>query len=660
MSPTPVAPALAWIAGGAALGLVVAAAAVGADAEGQPWKLVLLPACWVVPGVLIAGGRSPNPLGWLMLAVGGQFAASAFATQWVEGGGSQGATWAIWYADRGASALVPCTLAALLLLPDGRLPSPGWRPVAVAALGAQAALVVAWCLVDGPAGAPDSTWPIDPANPIGLLPGSWSTPLDDASAWALQAPLLLGVAAVAARLRGRDTDQRGRLVGVLAAAAVFVLLVVLGRALWPAAADVLDVAGSALLAAALTSAVLRRRLHGVDVVVHHAFVYGVLTGLIGLAYVGVVAAVGDLGADLPDYGVGVVTAAIALALLPVRGVLQRLLDRALYGDTRDVGAAIRRLTDTVGGASSLDEVTAGLARATAASLRAVHVVVEVDRATTSVGAPSGEQVRVPLVSGEHRVGSLTVGLPRGRRWRARDRSVLADLADHGARAVHAVQLADALLTNRQALVAAREEERSRLRRDLHDELGPTLAGLTMQLGLLQELLTSDPATAAERLSRLETAARHALDDVRRLSRGLRPPALDEVGLAGAVARAADEAAVRLTVTDAVTGALPAAVEVAAYRIAVEAVLNVARHSGVRQAVLELSDDDGALTLRISDRGVGLRSAAAGVGVLAMRERAEEVGGTLEVVDLAPGVRVEARLPIQTFAPPATTPTGPQR
>ena len=647
MSQTRATPALAWIAGGVALGLVVAAAIVGVGADAQPWKLVLLPACWVIPGVLLAGGRGSNPLGWLMLGVGLMFAASAFATQWVDGGHEAGAAWAIWYADRGASALVPCTLAALLLLPDGRLPGPRWRPIAVGALGAQAALVLAWCLVDGPAGGPDSDWPLDPANPIGLLPGAWAGPLDDVSTWVLQLPLLLGVAAVASRLRSRDADQRGRLVGVLAAAGVFVLLVVLGRALWPGAADVLDVAGSALLAAALTSAVLRRRLHGVDVVVRHAFVYAVLTGLIGLGYVGVVAAVGGLGADLPDYGVGVVTATIALALLPLHGHLQRLLERALYGDRR--GAAIRRLTDSVGTAGNPDEVTAGLARAIAASLRAAYVLVEADGSIATVGAPASGATRLPLTSGDRRVGAVTVGLGRGRRWRPRDRDLLAELADHGGRAVHAVQLADELLTNRQRLVNAREEERSRLRRDLHDELGPTLAGLAMQLGGLQDLLTSDPGTAAERLARLETAARLALDDVRRLSRGLRPPSLDELGLVGAIARATEEAGVTLTLPQAGPPALPAAVEVAAYRIAVEAALNVLRHSGVRTAVLDVAVEEGSLRLSICDAGRGTGNAPAGVGVLAMRERAEEVGGTLEVTDTGAGTRVEALLPIPVTA-----------
>ncbi len=640
---------LAVAASGATIGLVVAAAIVGSEVESQPWKLVLLPAFWAVPGALVAVGRPASPLGWLLIAVGGLFAGSAFATQWVESGHTSGASAAIWLADRGSSVLVPCTLAVLLLLPNGRLPGPKWRPVAFVAIGAQLALVVAWCLVSGPAASADSSWPTDPANPVGVLPSGWSPTMDAMSSWVLQLPLLLGLAAVGVRLLQPVDEVRRGLVGVLAAASVFALLVVVGRALWPAASDVLDVCGSVLLAAALTSAVLQRRVPGIEVVVHQAFVYSVLTALIALAYIGVVAAGGGLGQDLPSYGVGVVTAVIALCLLPLRRQLQGMLDRAMYGEARDLGAAVRRLADTVGDATSLDEAAAGLARATAASLRATYVEVEVEGRRVSHGAPlAGDRVRLPLISGEQRIGAMLVELPRGRRVGQRDHDLIAELADHGARALRAVQLADALLVNRQLLVTAREEERSRLRRDLHDELGPILAGLAMQLGGLQEILRTDPAVAAERLARLEISARQALNDVRRVSRELRPPSLDELGLVDAIIRAGDEAGV-VVVPSGTAPDLPPAVEVAAFRIGVEAVLNVGRHAGVRRAGLDVSVVDGALVLRISDDGAGLGAAPAGVGILAMRERAEEIGGSLTVSSTGPGTSVDARLPLATVA-----------
>lgn len=642
------APLLAWSLAAVAVCASVVAVLLGDDV-GATWKAVLAPWFFAFPGVLVAAARPGNPLGWLMLTVATCFAGTALTSAWVDQG--DGGAWAVWFTDRASALLVPATLGILLLLPDGHLPTPRWRPAAWLALGTQLVLVIVWCLVDGPAAAPDTSLssPEGFRNPLGVLPSSWGSVVVDLE-WVLQLPLLLGIVALAVRLRRPADDERRRLVDVLAAAAAFIILVVVGRVLWPAAADVLDVVGSALLAAALTAAILRRRVPGVDVVVHHTFVYSVLTALIALGYVGVVAAAGGLGQDLPAYGVGLVTAAIALSLLPLRGLLQRVIDRAMYGEAREPGAAVRRLTETVGDATSLDGVVSGLARATATSLRAAHVEVEVEgvRAVHGRGG-AGEVVRVPLLSGDQRLGTMTVEIPRGRRFRQHDREALTELADHGGRAVHAVQLADALLTNRQLLVTAREAERSLLRRELHDELGPTLAGLAMQLGGLQEILRTDPAMAAERLARLEAAARDALDDVRSVCRQLRPPALDELGLVGAVVRAAEEAGLALDTRVDALPVLPAAVEVAAYRIAVEAVLNVVRHTGLRRAELSVHADGGMLHLRLCDGGPGIGDAAAGVGILAMRERAEELGGTL-VVRGERGTVVEASLPLSVGGP----------
>ena len=635
----------AWLVACLALALVVAAALL--DAGDQPWKLVLVPAFWVVPGALVASGRPRNPLGWLMLAVGTLFAVAAFATQWVEAGHVSGAAWAVWAADRGSAALVPCTLAVFLLLPDGRLPSPRWRPVASAAISLQGLLVLAWSLVSGPAAAPGSAWPLHRPNPLGLLPANWGQVLEGLDGWLLQAPLLLGVAAVAVRL-GRPAE-RSRLVDVLVAAIVFGLLVVAGRALWPAVADLLDVLGSALLAIALTAAVLRRRLHEVEVVVHRAFVYAALTALIAGGYVAVVAMLGSRSAELPPLGVGVVTAALALLLMPLRERLQRLLDLAVYGDTRRPHVAVRRLADSVSDATTLESVVSGLARTTAASLRAQWVAVEVEGHRGVHGRPTdGGLARVPLVSGELQVGTLEVGFARGRRPGAAESALLAELADHGGRAVHAVLLSEALLVNRQLLVTAREEERSRLRRDLHDELGPTLAGLAMQLNGLQSVLREDPDTAAERMARMEAVTRQALDDVRRVSRELRPPALDELGLVGALEQVADDAGLSLALDSTISEPLAPALEVATYRIGAEALLNVARHAGTGSARLTLDHVDDHLVLCVLDDGRGSEDSPAGVGTLAMRERAEELGGTLSISRsrASGGTAVEARIPVR--------------
>jgi signal transduction histidine kinase len=207
------------------------------------------------------------------------------------------------------------------------------------------------------------------------------------------------------------------------------------------------------------------------------------------------------------------------------------------------------------------------------------------------------------------------------------------------------------------LVTAREEERRRLRRDLHDGLGPALATQTLKLEAARELLRSDPDHADALLSDLIGQSQTALADIRRLVYALRPPALDELGLVGALrAQAApyQHAGVAVSVeAPEPLPPLPAAVEVAAYRIAQEALTNVARHARARTCVVRLRLDD-ALCLEVQDDGCGMQpDRRSGVGVQSMRARASELGGTWSAEALASGgTRVRARLPLGRDAPPA--------
>jgi two-component system, NarL family, sensor kinase len=199
---------------------------------------------------------------------------------------------------------------------------------------------------------------------------------------------------------------------------------------------------------------------------------------------------------------------------------------------------------------------------------------------------------------------------------------------------------------------AREEERRRLRRDLHDDVGPTLAGLTMQLGTVRGLVRADPDAATDRLARLQEAAREALDTVRRAAHGLRPPALDDLGLVGALRQLADSLGLRAVFPDPDGPRLPAAVEVAGYRIAAEALHNVARHAGTVDVEVSVRIEDGELVLQVTDAGIGLDPARIrGVGSVAMQERVDELGGSLRM-DSPPGrgTTVEARLPAGVAEP----------
>ena len=205
---------------------------------------------------------------------------------------------------------------------------------------------------------------------------------------------------------------------------------------------------------------------------------------------------------------------------------------------------------------------------------------------------------------------------------------------------------------------AQEEERRRLRRDLHDGLGPSLATIAMRLESTRDLVRDDPEEAAAAIDRLADLAREEIAEVRRLVDGLRPPALDQLGLVTALRQRAEEGAVgtprsgrhRLhwrVVADGEVDPLPAAVEVAAYRIVLEAVTNAIRHSNAETCVVRLRREDGTLVVVVRDDGTGLVAARGlGVGLISMRERAEELGGSCTVTSGdGAGTVVEARLPV---------------
>lgn len=530
---------------------VAAVAAVLALGD-VPWKLVLVAAFWAAPGALIAAERPGAPIGWLLLLCAGLFASSGFSWAWLAAAERPGAAWAAWLADRASALIVPATMLTLLL-PDGRLPARRWRPLIGVVVASQVTLVLVWALLTGPAAAPDTElpgWTTALTNPVGVLPADWAAPVSALEPWVLSAPLLLVLAVLVDRFRQARGDLRRRLADVLAAGVVLVLCVLVGRLIWPAAIDVLDIAGAALLAAVLTSVVLRRHLGRTSQLVGHAVGYAVTSVVVAAVTVAALALLQRGGVVVPDLAIGLVAATVAVLCLPLRDGLQRVLLRARTGPGPSDDELISRLTEQ-------------------------------------------------------------------------------------------------LLHSRQSLVTAQEKERAALRRELHDVLGPTLAGLAMQLGGLRRLTLTDPAAASQRLAALEDASRQALEDVRRLSRGLRPPGLDELGLADSLGELAERQGLRAAVHADKLPSLPAAVEVAAYRIGSEAITNVARHSGTARVTVDLAVSDSVLVLRVADSGIGVPTTSAGVGLRSMRERAGELGGRLIIRDTeGGGTTVEAFLPIR--------------
>lgn len=417
-------------------------------------------------------------------------------------------------------------------------------------------------------------------------------------------------------------------------------------------------------------AILRYHLFDINLIINRTLVYGILTTSVFLLYVLVV---GGLGTVLRVQGSLIVsliaTGLAAVTFQPLRDRLQRGVNKLMYGERDDPYAVLSCLGARLESTPAHDAVLPAVTGTVREALKLPYAEIQLKRRngfeTAAVaGDPAGEALRLPLVYGGETVGRLVVGPRAGEEGFADpERRLLEDLAHQIGASAHAALMTDEALRlsadlqrSRERLVEAREEERRRLRRDLHDGLGPQLSSQALTIDAARALMRRDPDAAERLLLDLKADAQEAVADVRRLVYGLRPPALDDLGLLGALRETvaqydAQGLSARLEAPDRLPS-LPAAVEVAAYRIAQEALTNVARHAEARHVAVRFSLGAGALCVEIRDDGRGMpapredASMHAGVGLTSMRERAIELGGGLLVEPLpAGGTRIKATLPL---------------
>lgn len=640
-----------WIAAGvgalaiASVVLQVMAFPAALGEEDVVDSLVLSVSFTLVGGV-IASRLPGHRFGWVVLAIG---ALGAMAAASASAPGPWAVHWVgywVWWLPLG---LLP---VALLLFPTGRLPSRRWRWVlglaGVGLLAPALGLAIARYLHPDPLGLSGSVDP-EAGQPWVLL--------SQVGAVVAAAALVAALLSLVVRVRIASEFERRQIL-CLAVGAVALLL---GLVLAALAVPWAWLVGAVAIPIAAGVAILWHRLFDLDLVINRSLVYlGLSTGLL-LAYASMVW-LGNLLVEgtLPVTPL-VAAVVIAVGLHPLRTRLQGSVDRLFYGNQSDPYAVVTALSRRFEARTNPAAVLATAAETVAQSLALPFVALDVNvdghlERAAEWGRRSEALVAVKLNHQGEPVGRLLVA-PRtlGGGLSHDERRLLEDLASQIALTVHAVQLSARLQRSREALVNTREEERRRLRRDLHDGLGPTLAGMTMQLDAARNLLDGDSATVDRLLTGLQEQAQGAVTEIRRVAYELRPPALDELGLIGAIEESAERFGVGrarsqgLDVTfegPDTLPPLPAAVEVAALRIVQEALANVARHSGAQRCTIRLAVN-GAVELDLEDDGHGFPpDQRLGVGLRSMRERAAELGGTCEVSSLGGhGTRVHARLPV---------------
>ncbi|QBJ96907.1 sensor histidine kinase [Rhodococcus sp. ABRD24] len=517
---------------------------------------------------------------------------------------------------------------------------------------------------------------LDAAARVGLVAGVavtawffWARTFAGVAPVPLIAPVVtVGFAAaadVARRWRRGPVDERVGL-GWLALGTVLMALSFVPLMLpptWPGLwmfTPVMHLVVQPFFLGAIFVSILRQRMWGLDLAVSRAVVMGSLTALLIVLYVVVATVLGRLLPTGTSAGAQVVAAAVvAVAVQPSRIWLQHKVHRLVYGDGSDPTRAVLELGRHFGSAESPTALLDGLAAGVGLGLRLESVTVrgDDDGVIAQWGTPSGVAESVDLTYREALVGRIAVTAPPGETLGVRSRKSLVELASVVTAGLVVLRSSEELEAARHRLASARAEERRVIRRELHDGLGPSLAGIRLGLEGVRNLLTDDPVAATALLDALQEQLDHQVDGVRLLSRSLFPPVLDELGLVAALddlAAGHARSGFELEVDADVPPKLDARTGAAAYGIAVEAVTNARRHSGAPGCRIEAScvaDGTGLpiLTLVVRDRGRGFdASGPAGVGTRSMCERAGELGGTVTIESACPtGTVVTARLPLTT-------------
>jgi signal transduction histidine kinase len=691
-------PAAGFAGAAISIGLVVATVALTTASNklgdmvsgGGAAALVDAGAFGLLGGLLVAR-RPGNPMGWLMLLVslsqGGIGLADGYAdlALFAHAGSLPGGDLAAWVGGWiWAPGFGVLLTVVLLIFPDGRPLTALWRYAVWASVAA--VTTVSLALAAGFWGMPGKV--ILQGNLTNTGPGSFYSLTFEVGILASGACMVAGITAMFLRYRRGGIVERHQLKWVIVGTFLLAITAVLSFDFVPLPGIVkqpLEGLGAAGFPATIAIAILRYRLYDIDLVISRTLVYGSLAVFISAVYVGIVVGIGTLvgGGGRPNLALSIVaTAIVAVAFQPVREWLQKVANRLVYGQRATPYEVLSQFSERVAESYAADDVLPRMARVLAEGTGAERAEVWLrgaDRLRAAATWPVDANGRASLaVTGQllpaipetdravpvsHQgqlLGALTVSKRRGEALTPVEEKLLEDLASQAGLVLKNVGLTAELLqrleelrASRQRLVAAQDEERRRLERNLHDGAQQNLVALKVKLGLAEAFAEKDPARAKELLGQLKTDADEALETLRDLARGIYPPLLADKGLAAALESQARKATLPVDVQADGIGRYPQDLEAAVYFCVLEALQNVQKYAEATHAIVQLADAGDELRFEISDDGKGFdtKTARKGAGLTNMADRLDALGGGVDI-DSTPGrgTRLAGRVPTLASVP----------
>lgn len=641
-------------------------------------------------GLLIAYRRPRHAIGWLLLAISLTDAvnvAAILATMRAQLSGAPANGWVQWSAWLGnwmGGAGAGFVVLLLFLFPDGRLPGPRWRPAlwAVIAFG----LIFLFGSMFNPSPVQETSRLAPVPNPVGVA--GVSTAASNAVQTAVIIPTFgVVIAAIAVRYRRSRGNERSQLRAFAFVVAVGLSLTIAGFLVGlfnsglgnNLSAVFFDALIGVAMPAVIGIAVLRQGLYDIDVLISRSLAYASLVTFATAVYVGLAVGVGALlgGGGRPNLALSILaTAIVAIAFQPLRDRLQKLANRVVFGRRATPYDVLAEFSARASEAYAADEVLTRMVQVLGEGTGAERAEVwlrsgaRLHRAAAWPDAPAAEPLALelgdePAIPGRTRVvavrhqrdllGALAVTKRREEPLTTIEEKLLTDLANQAGLLLRNVHLTadlqsrlEELRLSRQRLVAAQDQERRRIERDLHDGAQQHLVALQVKLGLAEELLERDPERASAALAELRGDADEALKTLRDLAGGIYPPLLAAAGLGPALQAHARKATVDVRVDADGVGRHAEAIEAAVYFCVLEALQNVQKYSDARSATVRLRQEDGEIAFEVADDGRGFNpeTTPRGSGLTNMADRLDALGGRLEMI-AAPGrgVRVQGRVPV---------------